>query len=119
MNHRRGLAFLAPALVACGLLACVRPTPISEVRQRSQELEGHRVTVEGQVDERVELPLLRDRYYRIDDGTGHLWIQTSQSTPAEGQRVRVTGTLSPGIKAPGLEAGLVVQEAERTVSGAG
>ena len=113
----RRSASLIPATFAVVLLTalagCAGPLPIAEVRQRSQELQGQQVTVEGQVVERVDLPLLRDRYYQIDDGSERIWVQTVQPTPAEGARVVVTGTLGPGIRVPGMEVGLVIVESER------
>ena len=100
-------------LLSSVLAACARPLAISELRARSQELQGRVVTVEGQVEDSIALPLLGDRYYRIDDGSGRIWVQTRGSAPAEGQRVRVTGTLAPGIRVPGLEAGMVIVESSR------
>jgi hypothetical protein len=100
-------------LVALALAACVRPLAIADVKQRGEQLKGQRVTVEGEVVDRVELPLLANRYYQLDDGTGHLWVQTAQPLPARGEHVRVTGTLAPGLKVPGVEVGIVLEESTR------
>jgi len=112
-------AAAGPLLAACAcalalaLAACARPMPVSELRQRSQELMGKPVTVEGDVVESVDVPLLRDRYYELDDGTGRVWVETAQPVPGRGERVRVTGTVGPGLKLPGVEVGLLIQETAR------
>jgi hypothetical protein len=111
LERRTARGLWALALVAAH--GCVRPVAISALRQRSTELQGKPVTVEGQVSRSIDLPLLHDHFYQIDDGTGQIWVQTTQATPAEGQRVRVTGTLGPGMKLPGAEVGLVIVESQR------
>ena len=112
-RRRRASSLLPLALLAASLAACVRPVAIAEVKQRGEELKGKPVTVEGEVVEKVDLPLLRNRYYQLDDGTGHLWVQTTQPLPARGEHVRVTGTLAPGLKVPGVEVGIVLEESTR------
>jgi hypothetical protein len=110
---RRVPSLGAAALLAALAAGCLRPVPISQVRERSAELQGKAVTVEGTVSERVDLPLLRDRFYRLEDGTGTIWVQTAQASPGEGERVRVTGTLGPGLRVPGLDVGLLIVETRR------
>ncbi len=115
MPRRRRLttpAILAGLALGC-LVACVRPLPIADVRRQSEILQGKQVTVEGQVVKSVELPLVRDHYYQLDDGSGQIWVQTTQPTPDRGSRVRVTGTVGPGLKVPGVEVGVVIVEARR------
>jgi len=110
---RRAASLAGVALLAVLAAGCVRPLAIAEVRARSAELQGKSVTVEGTVSERVDLPLLRDRFYRLEDGTGTIWVQTAQATPAEGERARVSGTLGPGLRVPGLDVGLLIVETRR------
>src|SRR6266545_2016328 len=95
-------ALLAAALAAGALAACNRPTSIAEIRQRGDELRDHRVTVAGEVVDRLDLPLLRNHYYHLDDGTGRIWVQTAQKPPAQGEHLVVTGRLTPGLHVPGI-----------------
>ena len=107
---------LAHALAAACLLAagaCAAHTPIADVRARTAELQGREVTVEGAVVDTLSMPLVSSRYYQIDDGSGQLWVETRSTLPAEGETVRATGLLSPGLKVGTVELGLVLQESRR------
>lgn len=57
--------------------------------------------------------------YRIDDGTGQLWIVSDNGVPRKSARVDVTGTIREGfnlgslgdqINLPGVGVGLVLME---------
>jgi hypothetical protein len=109
-NLRRLLAAAAAAAV---VIACAASTSIADVRSRAGELAGQEVTIEGAVVDTLSLPLLSARYYQVDDGSGQLWVETRSAAPTEGQRVRVTGGLAPGLKVGGVELGLVLQESRR------
>ena len=113
-SQTRGLLALgAVCLALVALVACFRPVKISEVHARSQVLMGKPVIVEGRVVRALDLPLLHDHFYELDDGTGQIWVQSAQPTPTEGSTVRVTGTLGPGIKIAGNQAGLLIVEQRR------
>ena len=108
---RRHAAFVfAAALLA---VACAARTPIADVRARTAELQGKEITVEGAVVETLAVPLLGSRYYQLDDGSGQLWIETRSGLPSEGDRVRATGVLAPGLRVGTVELGLVLQESRR------
>jgi hypothetical protein len=108
--HRTGAAllFLLPLL-----LACARATPLGEIARRGDELRGKHVTVTGEVIDTVDVPLLKYRYYHLDDGSGQLWVQTKETLPARGDHLQVGGNLTPGLHIPGLDVGLVLDEQSR------
>jgi len=111
MSARRagaGVLLLLPLL-----FACARPTPLGEIRRRGDELRGQHVAVTGEVIDTLDLPLVKYRYYHLDDGSGQLWVQTKEALPARGDHVQVGGKLTPGLHIPGLDVGLVLDEQSR------
>ena len=110
VRSRLGAACL---VLAAGVLACARTTPIAEIKQKPDQMRGRQVTIAGEVVDTLDLSLLRHRYYHLDDGSGQLWVQTSDKLPAQGDHVQVTGTLEPGLRIPGLDVGLVLDEKTR------
>ena len=109
----RSRLLIAVLLLAVGVFACARTTPIAEIKKRPDEMRGKQVTIAGEVVDTLDLPLLRHKYYHLDDGTGQLWVQTSDKLPAQGDHLQVTGKLEPGLHIPGLDVGLVLDEQTR------
>jgi hypothetical protein len=113
-SMRARCRLLAPLLVlALGAFACARTTPIAQIKKQPDEMRGKQVTVAGEVIDTLDLPLLRHHYYHVDDGTGQLWVQTSEKLPAQGDHLQITGKLEPGLHIPGLDVGLVLDEEAR------
>ena len=87
--------------------------PIEALSQ--SERVGQTVRLSGRVVQR--LPLLDGWLYQLDDGTGQLWVRSSQPAPALELRVHVKGTLrSQTIAVEGLSyEDLYLEEQRRHV----
>jgi hypothetical protein len=86
--HQRRLA-LAFAC-ALGLLASgCASTTVSRLLAEPQRYANHNVGLHGDVVESVSL--LGNGAYRLDDGTGTIWVISKHGVPRRGARVSVKG----------------------------
>ena len=102
---------------ALASLACATRT-INQVLADPARYRDREVRLSGSV--RDSFSIINRGAYRIDDGTGTLWIVSDQGVPRDGARVTVTGRVREGfnlgvlgdrIKLPaGVGSGLVLIE---------
>ena len=107
MCPRRAVAIIILASVAVSLQAC--STPISEVKQRANELDGQSVRVAGEVRQVLDIPLVEKDFYLIADETDELWVMTDTRLPAKNDTVRIQGIVRNGLRV-GDRSFLVVLE---------
>jgi len=103
---------LAILLVGCGLP--VGSKPIGEVRQLAPTLEGKSVRVKGKVESTHQLPFIPTRFYKLNDGTGELWIVTLDPLPAVGEALVVSGELNNAAVFGGASLGIQIKERSRS-----
>lgn len=53
--------------------------------------------------------------YKVNDGTGNIWVVTQQGVPTEGARVGVKGRVQNGIVYNGRNYGLGMIESDRRI----
>ena len=112
--------FIVLTLVALSVLtaaACATRT-INQVLADPSRYRDRQVRLSGAVVDSVSL--VNRGAYRIDDGTGQLWVVSDKGVPRTQARVTVTGTIREGfnlgalggrINLPlGLGSGLVLME---------
>jgi hypothetical protein len=86
---RRHIGVLAAVLgLACGTLF---PTPIRNILDSPATYEGKTVLISGDVEESVNVLILR--YYLVRDESGRIPVVTSGAVPRRGTRVRVRGVV--------------------------
>ncbi|HLM00349.1 MAG TPA: hypothetical protein VK400_04780, partial [Pyrinomonadaceae bacterium] len=51
--------------------------------------------------------------YKIDDGTGEIWVVTQRGVPQKGARLKVKGKIQNGVTFNGTNYGLVLYEDDR------
>lgn len=105
---------LLPALLlltACGLPLGI--TAIGEVRRNAPTLEGKSVRVKGKVESTNQLPFLPTKFYKLNDGTGELWIATMEPLPAVGESLVVSGELHNAAVLGGASLGIQIKEGRR------
>lgn len=108
----------APSLVPVLLLATACGLPlgtrsIAEVRAAATTLEGKTVRVKGKVESTNQIPFLPTRFYKLNDGTGELWIATMEPLPAVGETLVVSGELHNAAVIGGSSLGIQVKESSR------
>jgi hypothetical protein len=116
------VTWLGIALIASSMLfltACPSPTTISKLSNESDKYVNKDVTVVGRVQKGFGLSLpvagMRGGVYKIDDGTGSIWVVTDRNVPSEGTRIGVTGRLQEGLNWNGKNYGLGIYEKDRRV----
>ncbi len=85
----RPAALLVALLTLLGSAACA--TSINSVLADPSRYRNRDVKLSGSVEESYSVA---DRgFYRLDDGTGELWIVSEHGVPRNGARVSVRGTI--------------------------
>jgi hypothetical protein len=102
-----GLLLLAISAVGCS------HNKIGDILDNPSQYEGKELTVSGTIGETIWFALLGKGAYQIGDGTGNIWIITSQPPLQEGQTVKVTGIVQPAITLGGKSFGTVILEIKR------
>ena len=119
MRHLLSRALLLTLLSVSALasMACATRT-VNQILADPARYRDREVRLSGSV--RDSFSILNRGAYRIDDGTGTLWIVSDQGVPRDGARVTVNGRVREGfnlgvlgdrIKLPaGVGSGLVLIE---------
>lgn len=88
--HARRTGMLAVALLALGLAGC-RETTVARLLAEPERWRNKDVGLKGTVVQSASV--LGRGAYRLDDGTGTIWIVSTHGVPREGARVGVRGEL--------------------------
>ena len=111
--------FLSGLVVITGLLAvgCPDRTSIRDIEANPSKYQNKEVVVAGTVKDSygVNIPgtKIRGGAYKIDDGTGSIWIVTEDAVPTKGTQVGVKGIIGSGVNWNGKNYGLGVYEKDR------
>jgi hypothetical protein len=111
--------FLSGLVVAIGLLAvgCPERTSIRDIEANPSKYQNKEVVIAGTVRDSygVNVPgtKIRGGAYKIDDGTGSIWIVTEDAVPTKGTQIGVKGIVGTGITKNGKNYGLGMYEKDR------
>ena len=98
--------------VSCLLLLCLVLTGcvqhIGRIMNDPAHYRNRSVTVEGRVVNVVGA--MNNGIYQVDDGTGTIYVVSSRGVPNRNARVKVTGTVTPGVNIMGRSLGTAIQE---------
>ena len=86
--NRRRAALLLMASLAMMLSACAHTT-VNKLMAEPQRWANRNVGLSGDVVE--SLSVLGHGAYRLDDGTGTIWVVSKHGVPRKGARVKVEG----------------------------
>ena len=110
---------LSGIVVLMGLLAigCPDRTSIADIEANPSKYQNKDVVIAGTVRDSygVNIPgtKIRGGAYKIDDGTGSIWIVTENSVPTKGTQIGVKGTIGSGVNWHGKNYGLGLYEKDR------
>lgn len=113
----RSVALTVLSVSALVSVACASKT-VNQILADPSRYRNREVRVSGSV---VDSYSFASRgAYRIDDGTGQLWVVSDRGVPRKGARVTVRGTIREGFNLgslgdqitlpPGVGSGLVLME---------
>ena len=90
---------------------------IADLEKNPAKYTNKTVKIQGVVRDAdgVNIPILgiRGGCYKIDDGTGSIWVCTEKGVPTKGAELKVKGKLQSGITVNGRNYGLVIIEKDR------
>jgi len=93
---------------------------IADLESNPTKYQNKTVTVTGIVrdSDGLNIPILgiRGGCYKLDDGTGSIWVCTDEGVPTKGAEVKVKGVLQSGATIKGKNYGLVIVEKSRKFS---
>ena len=108
----------ATLLLGAVLLAGCGPTRINRILNAPGRYQNRSVTVEGRVTTAyganvpgINLPGL----YQVDDGSGKIYVVSRGGIPTRDARVRVKGTVTPGLSLGGRTFGTAIRERDHSV----
>ena len=109
-------AFLASLIVAAALLATACPSRVNigKIIANPSKYQDKEVVIAGRVSNSFGVPLVGG-IYKIDDGTGSIWVVTNRGVPSKGAEVGLKGRVQEGVNYSGKSYGLGVIEDERRV----
>lgn len=122
MNYKtKSLIAALMVITAMFAAACPQRKSIADIESNPSKYLNKEVAVAGVVKDSygVNVPLtnIRGGVYKIDDGTGSIWIFTENSVPTRGARVGVKGRLQNGVSYNGRNYGLGIYENDRRFGG--
>ena len=93
---------------------------IADLESNISKYQNKTVKIKGVVrdSDGVDIPFLgiSGGCYKIDDGTGSIWICTERGVPVKGSEIKVKGVLQSGAVIKGRNYGLMIVEKERKLS---
>ena len=110
---------LSGLVVLTGLLAAACPdrTSIADIEANPSRYQNKEVAIAGTVKDSYGINIpgtrLRGGAYKIDDGTGSIWILTEEGVPTKGTQVGVKGIIGSGVNWHGRNYGLGLYEKDR------
>ena len=118
MNYATKL-LMSGLVVLTGLFAAACPdrTSIGDIETNPSRFQNREVAIAGTVQDSygVNIPgtKIRGGAYKIDDGTGSIWILTEDAVPTKGAQVGVKGIIGNGVNWHGKNYGLGLYEKDR------
>lgn len=116
---RKIFVFLSAFVFLTGLttVALAGDKSIADLEANPSKYENKTITIKGIVrdSDGLNVPILgiRGGCYKIDDGSGSIWVCTDQSVPTKGAELKVKGKLQSGGVVRGKNYGLFIFEEKR------
>jgi hypothetical protein len=108
------LTLIGLLFIAFLATACPERTNIGKIQANPQKYYDKDVAIGGNVTNSFGIPLVGG-IYKLDDGSGSIWIATRRSVPNRGATVGVKGRIQDGISFGGKNYGLGMTEDERRI----
>lgn len=105
------------ALVAFSAAGCPKRVSIADIEGDPGRYADKEVAIAGRVSTSygVSIPFsdTAGGIYKVDDGTGSIWVVTKKSVPGKDARLGVKGKIQRGFTYGGRNYGLVLIEEDR------
>lgn len=112
--------YLLSLILMIGMLAaaCPKRTSIADIEDNPSKFYTKEVAVAGTIKDSygISIPILKNGQggiYKVDDGTGSIWVITKRNVPSKGARLGIKGKVQNGVNYNGKNYGLVIIEDDR------
>lgn len=112
-------AVLFSIIVAATLFAtgCPERISIADIEANPSKYQNKEIAIAGTVRDSYGLSIpgtnIGGGAYKVDDGTGSIWIVTDGSVPSKGAQIGVKGVVGNGVNYKGRNYGLGMYEKDR------
>lgn len=113
MKHFILAVFLVVVALSTVLVAGCSSTKISDISDDFPQYEAKEVTVKGTVGKTIWSVLLEKGAFQVGDGSGNIWVITSQPPPQEGEEITTSGTVQAAFQLGDEMLGKVIVETDR------
>ena len=97
MRSRRKVSVLALTLLCVSLLtACPSKTNIGKILDNPDRYRDKEVGITGTVEDSYSVPFVGGAY-KVDDGTGEIWVVSKRGGAAQGSKVVAKGHVSRAL----------------------
>jgi hypothetical protein len=115
------ISVAAGLLIFCALLAaCPERVSIADIENNPSRYRDKEVGIVGTVKDSYGVSVpgtpIRGGAYKIDDGTGSIWVVTDGSVPSKGVQIGVKGVVGSGVTWNGRNYGLGMYEKDRRIA---
>ena len=97
--------------------ACPKRVAIADIEANPAKYQGKSIAIAGTVKESYGVSIPGTNYrggiYKVDDGTGSIWVVTENTVPAKGAKIGVKGKVQDGVNYNGKNYGLGMKEEDR------
>lgn len=101
------------AMAAALVLSGCGTVRIGRILADPSRYQNRSVAVEGRVTNVVGA--LNVGVYQVDDGTGKIFVVSNRGVPTRDARVKVDGTVTPGVNIMGRSLGTAIRERDHRV----
>lgn len=119
-KFQRSLLLMVALTAAVFAVACPKRTSIADISANPSKYANKDVAIAGTVQDSYGVAIpgtpIRGGAYKIDDGTGSIWVLTEDQVPTKGTRIGVKGRIGSGISWKGRNYGLGIYEKDRRLA---
>ncbi|MCY7377506.1 MAG: hypothetical protein LH472_16230 [Pyrinomonadaceae bacterium] len=114
-------AMLCGLVLCVGLLtaACPSRESIANIESNPSKFYNKEVGIAGTVRDsyglNIPLTQIRGGIYKVDDGSGSIWVVTQRDVPVKGVKIGVKGKVQNGVGWNGKNYGLGMIEEDRRI----
>ena len=101
-------------LIVISVVGCSSTTKIGDIQTNPSQYTNKEVSIKGTVGETFWLAILGKGAYQLGDGTGTIWVVSTQPPPKKGLRVSARGTVSTLAKIGERDLGTIITEIKRS-----
>ena len=87
---------------------------IGEINNNPENFANEQIKIKGEVIEKYSVPIVNIGAYKLDDGSGSIWVITSSGVPGVGTDIKVDGNIATSFELGALNFGTVINENQRS-----